>query len=143
MVQHLVFAPLQSVSVMQVVRPCDGFSQTFGAPVWSETSSQPCPAEVLHGSSLVQKRGQLVAGAQTLPLPKLQQAWPLDVSQSLSVLHVWSQVAAQMPVPLPVLPPLLLVPPPTTPPSLPPLEEEQPPNHASSAPRSTMVKKTV
>jgi hypothetical protein len=60
-VQHFVADPEQSVSVLQVWRPCAAISQTFLAPVWSETSSQPSPLAVLHVVSLVQKRGQLVA----------------------------------------------------------------------------------
>jgi hypothetical protein len=70
----LVFEPEQSVSVAQVCRPSEAISQTFLAPAWSETSSQASPLAVLHVTSLVQKRGQVVAAAQTLPLPKSQHA---------------------------------------------------------------------
>ena len=138
MPQHLVFDPEQSVSVWHVCRPRDAISQTFFAPVWRETSSQPSPFAVLQVVSAVQKRGQLVAGAQTLPPPKSQQACPLPVSHSESEEQGLSQDAAQMPLLLPS--PLL--PGPTTPP--PPLEdEEQPPNQATSTVAAIRVANTL
>lgn len=126
------------MSVAHVCRPSEAISQTFLAPVWRETSSQPSPFDVLHAVSLEQKRGQLVAGAHTLPPPKSQQACPLPVSHSESAEQGLSQDAAQMPLPL--VPPLL--PGPTMP--LPPLEdEEHPPNHATSTVAATRVANTL
>ncbi len=141
MVQHLFAVPAepitppelpvgrsfaQSASVAHVTRPCDAGAQTFGAPLTSDTLSQPSPMAVSHVVSVVQSCGQLVACAQTLPLPRLQHARALDVSQSLSELQVLSHVEAQ-------------IPPPTTPPSPPPPGDEQPPNQASSTPRRVTV----
>jgi hypothetical protein len=136
-VQHFVFEPEQSVSAWQVCRPREAISQIFLAPVCSETSSQPSPLAVLHVVSLVQKRGQLVAAAQTLPPPKSQQAWPLLVSQSELELHGLSQATAQTP-----LPPPPLLPGPTMPGPL--LEdEEQPPNQATSTVAAIRVANTL
>jgi hypothetical protein len=158
----LVFDPLQSVSVAQVLRAfrpevvveepqvpvVELQTHCFCAPFWSETIEQVSPTAVLHIWSLVQKRGQLDAAAQTLPPPKSQQAWPLDVSQSLSLPHGLSHDCEQMPLPLfpPLAPPEVpMTPPeePTTPPVPPLEEEEQPPNHVRSTVAAIKVANTL
>jgi hypothetical protein len=151
MAQHLFAAPVdpitppelpvgrsfaQSASDAHVTRPCDAGRQTLGAPLASDTLSQPSPMAVSHIVSVVQSCGQLVACAQTLPLPRLQQARPLEVSQSLSELQLLSHVDAQTPPP-PVPPPEEPPPPPSPPP---PPDDEQPPNQASSTPRRITVR---
>jgi hypothetical protein len=67
MVQHLVVEPEQSESPMQSASPLEGAAQTFWAPGTSDLATQASPDAVSHILSLVQNRGQLAAGAQTLP----------------------------------------------------------------------------
>ncbi len=138
--QHLVVDPLQSVSVWQVWRPRDAFSQILLAPVASERSSQPSPVDVLHAVSVEQKRGHVDACAETLPPPKSQHDWPLEVSQSWSMLQGLSHAEAQTPLPLPPL----LPPPeePTMPLDAGLLDAEHPPNHARSTVRTASVTTT-
>jgi hypothetical protein len=64
MVQHTWLAPLQSVSIEQVWRPCDVGSHWFCAFFWRDTTTQAWPIPVLHCMSLVQYLGQDLALTQ-------------------------------------------------------------------------------
>jgi len=92
---------------------------------------------VSHAESFEQNFGHCFAVAHTLPPPKSQHSSPVLVLQSWSYVHVFGQVAWQLPLPPPP-PPAVPPPPPPPPPAPPPfppslLLEQPPPAHASAA----------